>query len=312
MLDVRRMRVLREVAIHGSMSGAADALGYTASAISQQVAALERETGVALVERGPRSVILTDAGRTLVEHAEAVLAQLDHAEEEMRAIAGLRGGRVRIATFRSAAETVVADAITQFHARFPGVELTLSEGEPEEYLPRLAAGELDLATSFEYDRVTALERRNLVLEPLLEEPMWLALPIDHPLLEHDAIELSALAGEPWIGSTPRSSVHDFTPNVCRAAGFEPRFAAQTDDYHVCQALVASGLGVAFIPGLSLRTRHPQVAVRLLEPRSPTRRIFAAYRPGADSSPALSAMLGVLREVCAEPRVAVQAEDVHLR
>jgi DNA-binding transcriptional LysR family regulator len=312
MLDVRRMRVLREVAIHGSMSGAADALGYTASAISQQVAALERETGVALVERGPRSVILTDAGRTLVEHTEAVLAQLDHAEEEMRAIAGLRGGRVRLATFRSAAETVVADAIARFHARFPGVELTLTEGEPEEYLPRLAAGELDVATTFEYDHVTALERRNLTVELLLEEPMWLALPLDHPLLELETIELAALAAEPWIGSSPRSSVHDFTPNVCRAAGFEPRFAAQSDDYHVCQALVASGLGVAFIPGLSLRTRHPQVAVRLLDPRAPTRRVFAAHRPGADGSPAVRAMLDVLREVSAEPGVAVEPEDVHLR
>jgi DNA-binding transcriptional LysR family regulator len=307
MLDVRRMRVLREVAIHGSMSGAADALGYTASAISQQVAALERETGVALVERGPRSVVLTDAGRTLVEHTEAVLTRLDHAEEEMRAIAGLRGGRVRLATFRSAAETVVADAITRFNRRFPGVELTLTEGEPEQYLPRLAAGELDLATTFEYDHVTALERRNLVLEQLLEEPMWLALPLDHPALDRDSSELATFADEPWVGSTPRSSVHDFTPNVCRAAGFEPRFAAQTDDYHVCQALVASGLGVAFIPGLSLRTRHPDIAVRLLEPAAPARRIFAAYRPGADSSPALCAMLQVLREVCADQLAPTAAE-----
>ena len=193
MLDVRRMRVLREVAIQGSMSGAADALGYTASAISQQVAALERETGVALVERGPRSVILTDAGRALVEHTEAVLAQLDHAEEEMRAIAGLRGGRVRIGTFRSAAETIVADAIAHFHERFPAVELTLTEGEPEHYLPRLAAGELDLATTFEYDHVTALERRNLKLELLLEEPMWLAVPRDHAAAVRGSVELAALA-----------------------------------------------------------------------------------------------------------------------
>jgi DNA-binding transcriptional LysR family regulator len=299
MLDVRRMRVLREVAIQGSMSGAADSLGYTASAISQQVAALERETGIALVERGPRSVILTDAGRALVEHTEAVLAQLDHAEEEMRAIAGLRGGRVRIGTFRSAAETIVADAIAHFHERFPAVELTLTEGEPEHYLPRLAAGELDLATTFEYDHVTALERRNLELELLLEEPMWLAVPRDHAAAARGSTELAALADEPWIGSTPRSSVHDFTPNACRAAGFEPRFAAQTDDYHVCQALVASGLGVAFIPGLSLRTRHPEIAVLRVEPPSPMRRIFAAHRPGAESSPALAAMLAVLRAVVAD-------------
>src|SRR5919204_1677404 len=144
MLDVRRMRVLREVAQRGSFSAAADALAYTQSAVSQQIAALEREAGARLVERNARGVRLTDAGRALVAHADAILARLADAEAELEAIAGLRGGRLRLASFPSAGATLMPEAIARFSKRHPAVELSLAEAEPDESLPRLKAGELDL------------------------------------------------------------------------------------------------------------------------------------------------------------------------
>src|ERR687885_2294028 len=129
MLDVRRLRVLREVAQRGSFSAAAEALSFTQSAVSQQVAALERECATKLLERGPRGVRLTDAGRALVEHADAILARIEHAEEDLAAIAGLRGGRLRIATFQSAGATLVPRAVGEFHRRHPQVDVTVKQEE---------------------------------------------------------------------------------------------------------------------------------------------------------------------------------------
>ncbi|MFD0480311.1 LysR family transcriptional regulator [Nonomuraea thailandensis] len=162
MLEIRRLKVLREVALRGSITAAAEALSYTPSAVSQQIAALEREMAAVLVERGPRSIALTEAGRVLVEHTEGVLEQLDLADEQVRAIAGLKGGRLRLATFRSVGETLVAQALMDFHLAYPAVELALTEGEPEEYLDRLARAELDLALSFDYD---GIPRRMMTRSP---------------------------------------------------------------------------------------------------------------------------------------------------
>src|SRR5919202_1734548 len=144
MLDVRRMRVLREVAAQRSFSAAAEKLGYTQSAVSQQIAALEREAGSTLIERNSRGIRLTDAGEALVRHADKILARLAEAEAELEAIAGLRGGRLRLATFPTAGATLVPHAVREFNHRHPAVELTLTEADPHESLPLLKAGELDL------------------------------------------------------------------------------------------------------------------------------------------------------------------------
>src|SRR3954452_17964415 len=149
MLDVRRLRVLREVAACGSFSAAAESLSFTQSAVSQQIAALERETAAKLLERGPRGVRLTDAGRALVEHADAILARLEDAEEELAAIAGLRGGRLRIATFQSAGATLVPRAVGEFHRRLPEVDLT---GPQNDFtaVQQLATGEVPLAIVMDF------------------------------------------------------------------------------------------------------------------------------------------------------------------
>src|SRR3954465_13631392 len=148
MLDVRRMRVLREVARHGSFSAAAEALSFTQSAVSQQIAALERETGATLVERSVRGIRLTDAGRALARHTDAILRRLAEAEAELEAIAGLRGGRLRMASFESAGATLMPLAIAGFRAKHPGIELTMTLGEPELTEPQLKSGELDLVLGF--------------------------------------------------------------------------------------------------------------------------------------------------------------------
>src|ERR671932_1407197 len=144
MLDVRRMRVLREVAIRGSFSAVAEALSFTQSAVSQQIAALEREAGTVLVQRSARGVRLTEAGEAVVRHAEAILARLAEAEAELEAIAGLRGGRLRMAAFESAASTLMPLAIAAFRSAHPGVELSLIMAEADDSEPLLRSGELDL------------------------------------------------------------------------------------------------------------------------------------------------------------------------
>ena len=159
MLDVRRMRVLREVAVRGSFSAAAEALSFTQSAVSQQIAALEREAGTTLVQRSARGVRLTEAGEAVVRHAEAIMARLAEAEAELEAIAGLRGGRLRMASFESAGSTLMPLAIAAFRERHPAVELSMSLSEPEDCIPQLRSGELDLAIVFE-SAVVARRRRH--------------------------------------------------------------------------------------------------------------------------------------------------------
>src|SRR5919205_4454795 len=165
MLDVKRLKVLREVANHGSFSAAGEALGYTQSAVSQQIAALEREAGTTLVERSARGVRLTEAGEAVVRHTEAILARLAEAEAELEAIAGLRGGRLRSAAFESAGSTLMPLAIAAFRERHPAVELSMSLSEPEDSVPMLRSGELDLAIVFEsavVDAVDGIDRMHLL------------------------------------------------------------------------------------------------------------------------------------------------------
>lgn len=165
MLDVRRMKVLREVAARGSFSAAAEALSFTQSAVSQQVAALEREAGTTLLDRGSRGVRLTEAGRALVSHADAILARIEDAEEELAALAGLRGGRLRIASFQSAGATLVPRAVKAFHDRHPAVELGMVEAEPEEAQARLRSGDIDLALVYDFEPLSGTLGDDLELTP---------------------------------------------------------------------------------------------------------------------------------------------------
>jgi DNA-binding transcriptional LysR family regulator len=297
MLNVARLKVLDEVARRGSFSAAADALDYTQSAISQQIAALEQEAGMTLLERHPRGVSLTAAGQTLVGHAEGILARLESAEAALGAIAGLRGGRLRMASFPTAGATLMPLAIATFRARHPDIELTLAEGEPEQIAPRLRAGELDLALLFEFGDSAGAEELTRV--ELLEDPLYLALPREHKLATKRKLRLEDLSGEAWVQTSSSSPCARQVVRSCHAAGFEPNVAFESDDYQTVQGLVAAGVGVALIPELALNpVVREDIAIRALSPRPPVRQVVAATPAGARLLPAAPAMLAELEDAAA--------------
>jgi DNA-binding transcriptional LysR family regulator len=297
MLNVGRLKILREVAHRGSFSAAADALSYTQSAVSQQIATLEGEAGMALLERHPRGVSLTAAGQTLVGHAEGILSRLDAAQAALAEIAGLRGGRLRMASFPTAGGTLMPLAIATFRASYPDVELTLAEGEPEQIAPRLRAGELDLALLFEFAPETPLDA-DMTRVQLLEDPMYLALPREHPLARRDRVRLEDLRDAAWVQTSSSSPCARHVVRSCHVAGFEPHVSFESDDYQTVQGLVAAGVGVALIPELALSVVRDDIAIRALSPASPVRQVVAAAPAGARLVPAAPAMLGVLEDVAA--------------
>jgi DNA-binding transcriptional LysR family regulator len=298
MLDVRRMRVLREVAARGSFSAAAEALSFTQSAVSQHVAALEREAGTQLVERRRRGVRLTEAGRVLVGHADAILARIDCAEEELAALAGLRGGRLRLVSFQSGGATLAPRAVAAFHERHPQVELSMLEAEPDEAGERLRSGEVDLALVYDHESTPGLLAPDLQLTHLLDDRYDAILPTGHALAGRARLSLSDLSGDPWVASTSVCGCRQITESVCRDAGFEPRVAFEADETQAAQALVAAGVGVTMLPQLALTTLHPGVVARRLS-NPPVRRIWAARLEGAYASPASDAMLQTLQDVAEE-------------
>lgn len=300
MLDIRRMRVLREVAARGSFSAAAESLAYTQSAISQQIAALERETGAKLIERHPRGLALTDAGRALVAHTDVILARLADAEAELEAIAGLKGGRVRLVAFPSVAATLVPPAIARFRSLHPAVDLVLNPAEPDDSLAMLRAGETDIAIMTSPTDGSEPED-GVDFVTLLDDPMHVVLPAGHRLATRARLKLTDLADEHWILGlgTPSCTDAKIGLRACSAAGFEPQLVFRNDDYNAIQGFVASGVGVSLIPDLALVNVRDDVVVRSLGRRAPVRRIVAATTENSWCSPARAAMLDVLVSVGAE-------------
>jgi molybdate transport repressor ModE-like protein len=297
MLDVRRMKVLREVASRGSFSAAAEALNFTQSAVSQHIAALERESGTQLVERRSRGVRLTEAGRVLVDHADAILARLECAQDDLAAIAGLRGGKLRLICFQSAGATLVPRAVAAFHGRHPRVELSMLEAEPDEAAVRLKAGEVDLALVYNHDSTPGLV---LELTHLIDDRYDMIVAKGHALADRRRLSLADFAEEPWIASTSVCGCRRITESACREAGFEPLVAFEADETLAAQALVAAGVGVTMLPRLALTTIHPGVVARPLRD-APVRDISAARLEGAYRSPASEAMVQILQNVAEEFR-----------
>jgi DNA-binding transcriptional LysR family regulator len=288
------------VASRGSLSAAAESLQYTQPAISQQIAALEREVGIRLLERGTRPVKLTDAGTALVAHAEAVLARLDDAEQELAEIKGLRAGRLRLASFSTALASLVPRALAVFTQRHPDVQLSVVEGNRQDLLARLARWELDLALIFEHvalpEPTTELDRVHL-----FDEQFELLLPHGHRFAGRRSLRLDQLHGEAWIGGLPGGSYQRILGHSCQEAGFEPRVAYRTDDYRAIQGFVAAGLGVAMLPGLALAQLPPGTARAAIRPRPPVRRVVAARLAKSFRSPATDTMVRVLAETVVNVR-----------
>jgi DNA-binding transcriptional LysR family regulator len=296
MLNLGRLHVLCEVIGRGSFSAAAEALSYTQSAVSQSIARLEAETGTPLVIRDRRGVRPTAAGAMLVEHAEAIFAQVEAAESDLAAVLGVRAGRLRVASFPSAGATLMPLAVATFRERHPNVALTLAEGEPEEISPRLRAGEFDLALLFEFPGARERPGAGLRSTTLLEDAMHVAMPADHPLAAKRSLTLGDLRDEQWVQTSAASPCARHVVRSCLAAGFEPYVTFESDDYETIQGLVAAGVGVALIPRLALTRLHPEIVVRALAPRSPTRKVTAATMSGPGVAPAAKTMVRVLGEV----------------
>lgn len=298
MLNVNRLRVLVEVAAQGTFSAAAEALSYTQSAISQQIATLEAETHTTLIERRRAGVRLTPAGAALVEHAEGILARLDVAEADVAAIAGLRAGTLRMASFPTAGATLMPLAIAIFRAAHPAVALSLAEGEPDEIVPRLDAGEFDLVLLFEFAGVGEPLGRAYERRQLLEDRMFIALPGDHPLASRTRLRLDDLRDQAWIQTSASSPCARHVVRSCHAAGFEPKVSFESDDYQTVQGLVAAGVGVALIPELALAGDRADIVIRELFPRSPVRQVIGAVPRASRLAPAGAAMLTILEDVAA--------------
>ncbi|RBQ19374.1 hypothetical protein DP939_15745 [Spongiactinospora rosea] len=263
--------------------------------MSQQLKALEQEAGLALVERGGRQVRLTAAGRILAGHAEEMIARLLAAEEHVRAVGRLGHGRLRLATFRSAGESLLVEAITYFRGHYPAISISVVQGEPEQYMTALRRHELDLALNYDYDGLDPQLDEGLVSEQICAEPILVAVPAGH-LPADEPLRLADLAGENWIASTPANAVHRFTERACAQAGFTPRIIMHTDDYHIAQELVARGMGVTFLPEMTARDHHRGVEVHRLTDVDLRRRIHATYRVGGDRVAVVAAIRDVLLAV----------------
>ncbi len=293
MLDVRRLRLLRELAHRGTIIAVAQALAFTPSAVSQQLSALEREAGLPLLERNGRRVVLTPAGHNLVRHAEVVLAQLERATAELAGARQGLSGPLRIGTFPSAGRTMIPAALTALARQHPGLEPMVCEIDPAGVADALRAGELEVALIHQYDFAADRPEPGLDTEALCSEAMYLASAAPGPAQPpgDGASAIGRCRDAPWITATPGTLCHQMTLHACRAVGFTPHTRHQVDDFTTTLALVAAGQGVALVPQLGLAGPLTGIVLTQVPLR---RRTSIAYRSGAGSHPAVTALTTALR------------------
>jgi DNA-binding transcriptional LysR family regulator len=297
MLDLRRLRLLTELDARDTIAAVADALQYTPSAVSQQLAMLERETGVTLLERAGRGVRLTDPALLLAEHARSLLDAAARAEAELAAAVGSVTGRGRIATFQSGALRIAIPAIARLAADAPQLRCELVAAEPEEALPALALGDIDLVIGDEWQHAPWRIPRGLDHHELLIDPVLLVLPAGHPAAKRRArsVALGAFADAVWISGPRGLGWNDMTERLCLEAGFTPSIRHRANDAVVAAALVASGSGVALLPRLALPDGDPRIAVRRVAGASPARVIYAVTRAADAKRPSTRALLAAVRD-----------------
>ncbi|PZS29378.1 MAG: LysR family transcriptional regulator [Pseudonocardiales bacterium] len=295
-IDPRRLLIFREVAHRGSLSAAATALGWTQPAVGQHVQRLERDLGMSLALRSTRGVTLTEAGVALLAHADAMASRLAAADEEMRALRTLRGGRLRLAAFPSACAALVPEALGRLADEAPDLDVRLTELEPAQAGAAVLAGEVDLALVFQYvGAQDEDEHRDLTIQPLMDDPVLAVLPAEHRLAGRvgasRGIALADLARERWVAGCPRCRTH--LHSLAVDAGFHPDIRHSTDDYVVVQSLVAAGLAVALLPRLALSAFRDARVVAARISGNPARRISVIHRREAATMPAVQAGLRAL-------------------
>jgi DNA-binding transcriptional LysR family regulator len=298
MLDARRLRLLTELSDRGTIAAVAEALHFTSSTVSHGLSVLEREVGVPLLERTPRSVRLTPAGEALAREGRAILARLAAAEVDARAIGRLDRGEVALATFQSAGACLVAESVALLRSRHPDLSVRLLDSEPPQALERLAAGEVDVALVYELPHLPAIDGNGVETSHLADDPMYVCLPPGHPQQERERVRVRDLREEAFVAGPPWSSCHVFTRELCRSEGFDPHVAFETTNMAFLCALVNAGAGVAIMPRMQIATAPEPVTTREIEPSVAPRRILAAYRTSASRITSVQAMRGALAEVAA--------------
>ncbi len=298
MLDLRRLRALRAVADHGTLAAAADALHLTASAVSQQLAALEKEVGRELLEPAGRSVRLTASGRLLLEHADALFAQLERLEGDLAGDEPC--GELRVGGFPTALAGLLAPAARPLRAAAPGVTLRVQEYETPEGVAALVARDIDVVLGMECSAAPRRDDARFHREELLGDVLDAVLDSGHPLAGRARIELAELAEQQWVAPPVGWSCDEVFHAGCRAAGFSPIVAHRAGDWQAVFGLVGAGLGIALVPRLAHTHTPPGTVIVPLTGVPPRRHVFAACRAGAEAAPAVRALLDALNRVAAAP------------
>lgn len=294
--ELHRLRLLRELQVRRTIAAVAQALGYTPSAVSQQLAVLEREAGTALLEKAGRGVRLTDAGALLADHAAVLLAAADAARADLDALHGDVRGVVRAGGLQSATRALLVPALARTRAQHPQLRVEITEMELEQALPELRVGGLDVAVSDEYDGHPRPRPRGLVVETLHEEPLRLVLPADHPRARQGGpVPLSALRDDTWVASAAGTGHHALVVSTCRSwGGYEPDLRHRSNDAGVQLDLVRTAGAVALLPPLTLPPADPMLAVRDIADGALSRRLSLVVREGRQP-PALRAYVDAVRD-----------------
>lgn len=297
-LDVSRLRLLREVALRGSIAAAARELGLTPSAVSQQVAILEREAGTTLLDRSPRGVLLTGAGQALVRRAGAILELLEQARADLDRLSGELAGRVRIGTVASAAVALVSEAASRLAAEHTELELLVTVAEPARSIDALLDGDLDLAVVDLYDGVPVRVPDYLVATELCTEPLVVVsapgaldgLGAPARSAGSAGIRLAALAGQHWVMPPLDAACGQAVRFACRAEGFEPTVRWETDDMLLLVRAVAAGHGITVLPRLAVADQVADVVLQPLAEPAMNRRLLALTRTSSQDRPIIRAVL----------------------
>ncbi|MFV0126378.1 LysR family transcriptional regulator [Streptomyces sp. HMX112] len=293
MLDVRRMQILRAVVTSGSITAAATNLGYTPSAVSQQMAVLEKQAGLPLLERVGRGVRPTEAGRLLSKHAAVISRQVAEAETALTDLRARRTGLLSVRYFATVGATLIAPALARLRQEHPEIRVDLRMTDPRDPLPDVTEGRADLAVVV---RPRGRLHDGVHLVHLLDDPYRAVLPTGHRLAAKRVLDLTDLADEPWVRSDGPGPCLDAVAEGCAAAGFSPNHVVESEDYTTAQGFVAAGLGISLIPAMGLANRHPGVVVRKVRGPEPIRGIHAAVRETSLSRPALRGLLAALQDV----------------
>ena len=306
MID-RRLHVLRMVASHGTVTAAAEALSYTPSAVSHQLRSLARDLGVTLLVRQGRGVRLTPAGRVVVGYADELFGRWEEIRGEL-ATAGHEGaGTLRLCGFSTAAAALLPPVAARVRAVHPGATVRIIEADPEECFDLLLADEADLAVVVATATLPPSDDPRFDQAPLLDDPLDLLLPGDHPLAGQASVLLSQTAGDPWIMDRPGSPYHQLVLTACAAAGFTPGIAHQAAEWDTGAALVAAGLGIALIPRLArLPADYTIARVPLRGDPTPSRHLLTGVRRGSRQQPAIAAGLDALGELAVTTRATLPA------